>query len=67
VQVVLLDDVEPVLGRQVFLHGRTLDEREATRTARCLERILTGYFDGAYHRRLMGEALDARLAARGRP
>jgi predicted nucleotidyltransferase len=67
VQVVLLDDVEPVLGRQVFLHARTLVERDPALTARCLERILGAYFDGAYHRRLMGEALDARLAARGRP
>jgi len=66
VLVVLLDDVEPVLGRQVFLHGHTLVERDSVLTARCLERILIAHFDGAYHRKLMADALDARLAARGR-
>jgi len=65
IQVVLLDDVEPVLGRQVFSHGRTLLERDPRLTAGCLERILIAYFDGAHHRRLMEEALDDRLAARG--
>jgi len=65
VQLILLDDVGPVLGRQVFVHGRTLLDRDPRRTADCLERILVAYFDGAHHRRMMEEALDARLAARG--
>ena len=65
VQIVLLDEVEPVLGRQVFLHGEKLFERDPRRTACCLERILVAYFDGSYHRRMMEEALDARSAARG--
>ena len=65
VQLVLLDDVEPVLGRQVFAYGRKLLERDPRRSADCLERILIEYFDGAHHRRMMQEALDARLAARG--
>ena len=65
VQIVLLDDVDPVLGRQVFAHGRKLVERDPARTAACLERILVAYFYGAHHRRMMEAALDSRLAERG--
>ena len=61
VQLVLLDRVEPVLGRQVFVHGRTLFDKSPELTARTLERILIEYFDGAYHRRMGEEALDRRL------
>ena len=64
VQLVLLDGVEPVLGRQVFLAGRKLFDRDPNRTARALERILIEYFDGEYHRRMRAEALEHRRAAR---
>jgi predicted nucleotidyltransferase len=66
VQLVLLADVDPLLGHQAFRNGVKILERDPQRTARCLERILIAYFDGAYHRRLIREALDARLEARGR-
>jgi len=66
VHLVLLDAAHAVLGRQVFAHGRRILDRDPQRTARCLERILIAYCDGEVHRRMMGEALDARLAARGR-
>ena len=64
VQVVLLDRVEPVLGRQAFLGSRALFDRDPERTADVLERILTEYFDGEYHRRMRSEALERRRAAR---
>jgi predicted nucleotidyltransferase len=67
VQVVLLDRVEPILGRQAFAGGRTLFDRDPGRTADVLERILTEYFDGEYHRRVRAEALDRRRAARRSP
>ena len=64
--LVLLDLVEPVLGRQVFLGAQVLFDRQPSRTADVLERILTEYFDGEYHRRLRAEALDkGREARRG--
>ena len=64
VQLALLDGVDPVLGRQVFLHGRTLFDRDPRRTAGILERMTLEYFDGEYHRRLRGEALRQRREAR---
>jgi predicted nucleotidyltransferase len=64
VQLVVLERVEPVLGRQAFLNGRKLFERDPARSARVLERILIDYFDGEYHRRLRSEALDRRRDAR---
>ena len=64
VQLVLLDRVDPVLGRQAFLHSRTLFDRDPARTADVLERILTEYFDGEYHRRMRAEALERRSAGR---
>lgn len=64
VHLALLDGVEPVLGRQVFLHGRTLFDRDRRRTAGLLERITLEYFDGEYHRRMRGEALRQRREAR---
>ena len=64
VHVTLLDGVEPVLGRQVFLHGRTLFDRDPRRTAGILERITLEYFDGEYHRRMRSEALQQRREAR---
>jgi predicted nucleotidyltransferase len=63
-QVVLLERVEPVLGRQAFLGGRVLFDRDPPRTADVLERVLTEYFDGEYHRRLRAEALDSRQRRR---
>lgn len=65
VQLVLLDDAPPMLGRQVFAHSRVLFDRDPQRLAGMLERILIAYFDGAHHRRIMEQALHARLAARG--
>jgi uncharacterized protein len=64
VEVVLLDTVDPVLGRQVLLHGRTMLERDPARMAALRERILREYFDGEYHRRMGEEALDRRLPAK---
>lgn len=64
VQLIVLDRVEPVLGRQAFLHSRTLFDRDPARTADTLERILIEYFDGEYHRRMRAEALERRRAAR---
>lgn len=63
VHLILLDRVEPVLGRQVFLDGRTLFDRDPRRTAAILERITQEYFDGEYHRRMRAAALDRRDAA----
>lgn len=60
VHLILLDRVEPILGRQVFLGGRTLFDREPRRTASILEQITLDYFDGEYHRRMRAEALDRR-------
>ncbi len=64
VHLILLDRVEPVLGRQVFLGGRTLFDRDPRRTASILERVLVDYFDGEFHRRMRAEALDRRSEAR---
>ena len=64
VQLVLLDGIEPVLGRQAFLGGRTLFDRDPARTAKVLERILIDYFDGEYHRRMRAEALEHRRESR---
>jgi predicted nucleotidyltransferase len=64
VHLILLDRVEPVLGRQVFLHGRTLFDRDPRRTAAILERITLDYFDGEFHRRMRSEALEQRREAR---
>ncbi|MGQ0652352.1 MAG: type VII toxin-antitoxin system MntA family adenylyltransferase antitoxin [Betaproteobacteria bacterium] len=63
-QVVLLERVEPALGRQAFLGGRVLFDRDPARTADVLERVLIEYFDGEYHRRLRAEALDFRQRTR---
>ncbi len=60
----MLDRADPVLGRQAFSTGRTLFERDSARRADVLERILTEYFDGEYHRRLRREALESRHRAR---
>jgi len=64
VHLILLDRVEPVLGRQVFLGGRTLFDRDPRRTAAILERITLEYFDGEFHRRMRDEALERRREAR---
>jgi predicted nucleotidyltransferase len=64
VQLVVLDRADPVLGRQAFSTGRTLFDRDSARKADVLERILTEYFDGEYHRRLRREALESRQRAR---
>ena len=64
VHLVLLDSAEPVLGRQAFLGARVLFDREPSRTADVLERILVEYFDGEYHRRMRAEALDRRRESR---
>ena len=64
VHLVLLDFAEPVLGRQAFLGARVLFDREPSRTADILERILVAYFDGEYHRRMRAEALDRRRESR---
>ena len=64
VHLVLLDSAEPVLGRQAFLGARVLFDREPSRTANVLERILVEYFDGEYHRRMRAEALDRRHESR---
>ena len=64
VQLVLLDIAEPVLGRQAFLGARVLFDREPSRTAEVLERILLEYFDGEYHRRMRAEALEQRRESR---
>jgi predicted nucleotidyltransferase len=64
VQLILLERAEPVLGRQAFLRSRTLFDRDPSRTADVLERILIEYFDGEYHRRMRAEALERRRAAR---
>jgi predicted nucleotidyltransferase len=64
VHLVLLDRVEPVLGRQAFLGARVLFDRAPSRTADALERILIEYFDGEYHRRMRAEALESRRASR---
>ena len=64
VHLILLDRIEPVLGRQVFLGGRTLFDRDPRRTATVLERITLEYFDGEYHRRMRSEALNRRDEAR---
>ncbi len=60
-----VEEAGPTTARQVFLHGRTLFDREPRRTADVLERTLVAYADTEYHRRLMAEALDARLGAPG--
>ena len=57
VHLILLDRVEPVLGRQVFLDGRTLFDRDPRRTAAILERITQDYFDGEVHRRMRAAVL----------
>lgn len=64
VHLILLDLSEPVLGRQAFLGGRVLFDRDPSRTADVLERILVEYFDGEYHRRMRAEALERRREAR---
>jgi predicted nucleotidyltransferase len=64
VHLILLERTEPVLGRQAFLSGRTLFDRDPARTADVLERILVEYFDGEFHRRMRAEALERRRAAR---
>ena len=64
VHLVLLDFAEPVLGRQAFLGARVLFDREPSRTADVLERILVEYFDGEYHRRMRAEALEQRRESR---
>jgi len=64
VQLVLLERAEPVLGRQAFLGARVLFDREPSRTAEVLERILLEYFDGEYHRRMRAEALEQRRESR---
>ena len=64
VHLVLLDFSEPVLGRQAFLGARVLFDREPSRTADVLERILVEYFDGEYHRRMRAEALERRRESR---
>lgn len=64
VHVVLLERVEPVLGRQAFLGGKKLFDRDSARSADVLERILVDYFDGEYHRRVRREALERRREAR---
>ena len=64
VHLVLLDSAEPVLGRQAFLHGRVLFDRDPSRTADVLERILVEYFDGEFHRRMRAEGIEQRRAAR---
>ena len=64
VHLVLLDFAEPVLGRQAFLGARVLFDREPSRTADLLERILVAYFDGEYPRRMRAEALDRRRESR---
>lgn len=64
VHLVLLDFCEPVLGRQAFLGGRVLFDRDPARTAGVLERILVAYFDGEYHRRMRAEALERRRESR---
>jgi predicted nucleotidyltransferase len=64
VHLVLLDFSEPVLGRQAFLGPRVLFDRDPSRTADVLERILLEYFDGEYHRRMRAEALERRRESR---
>lgn len=64
VHLVLLDRAEPVLGRQAFLHGRVLFDRDPSRTVDVLERILVEYFDGEFHRRMRAEGIEQRRAAR---
>jgi predicted nucleotidyltransferase len=64
VHLVLLDFSEPVLGRQAFLGARVLFDRDPSRTADVLERILLEYFDGEYHRRMRAEALERRRESR---
>jgi len=64
VHLTLLDGVEPVLGRQVFLHGRALFDRDPRRTAAILERVTLEYFDSEYHRRMRSDALRRRREAR---
>lgn len=58
VHLVLLDRADPVLARQAFLGARVLFDRDPSRTADALQRILLQYFDGEYHRRMRAEALD---------
>lgn len=65
VQVLLLQDVGPVLRRQVFLDARPLFDRCPAQTRALLERSLLEYFDGEYHRRMLDEALDDQLGVRG--
>jgi predicted nucleotidyltransferase len=65
VQVLLLEDVGPVLRRQVFLDARPLFDRCPTRTKALLEHTLLEYFDGEYHRRMLDEALDRQLGVTG--
>jgi predicted nucleotidyltransferase len=64
IHLVLLDTVEPVLGRQAFLDSRKLFDRDPGKTADVLERILVEYFDGEYHRRMRAEALERRRESR---
>ena len=65
VHLVLLNDASAVLGHQIFSAGDSLTLRSPRAVARCLERVLVDYADGAYGRRLMEEALELRLASRG--
>jgi len=58
VHLVLLDRADPVLARQAFAGARVLFDRDPSRTANALERVLLQYFDGEYHRRMRAEALD---------
>ena len=64
VHLTMLEEVGPELGRQVFLHGRTLFDRDPRRTAALLERMTLEYFDGEHHRRIRHEALRQRREAR---
>ena len=58
VNLIPLDRVEPVLGRQIFLNARTLFDRDPRRTTGILERITLEYFDTEFHRRMRAQALD---------
>lgn len=64
VHLILLERAEPVLGRQVFLGGCTLFDRDPQRTAAIFERLTLEYFDGEFHRRMRDEALERRREAR---
>lgn len=58
VHLVLLERADPVLARQAFAGARVLFDRDPSRTAKALERVLLQYFDGEYHRRMRAEALE---------